>query len=154
MLIDICGYQVLIDDDDYPRIGSIDWHLLAGKGKIYFRKSKYLGNNKRNTILLHRVIANAPAGKEVDHINGDTLDNRKCNLRICSRVQNSRNRKPGPNKTGYKGVFYREDRKKFTAQIRVNYKMYFLGYFDTPEEAYQAYCEASKKYHGDFGRIA
>jgi hypothetical protein len=154
MILNIKGYNVIIDDKDYEEVAKIDWHILSGKGKVYFRKSKYLGKNKRKTILLHRYIIKAPVDMEVDHINSDTLDNRKSNLRICKRSENAMNRKPNKSKTGYKGVHFRKDRGKYTAQIRKNYKIYFLGYFNTPEEAYKAYCEASKKYHGEYGRIA
>jgi hypothetical protein len=153
MIINIAGYDVLIDDEDFEKVTSIDWHLLSGRGKVYFRKSKYLGQNKRKTILLHRFITNAPADKQIDHVNGNTLDNRKSNLRLCTVAENTRNCKK-KKKTGYKGVFFRKDRGKFTAQIRENYHIHFLGYFNAPEEAYEAYCEASKKYHKEFGRIA
>jgi hypothetical protein len=153
VIIKIGQYEVLIDDEDFERVEIINWQPHSRNGKIYFRKSKYLGEGKRITIMLHRLIANAPKGKEVDHISGDTLDNRRSNLRVCTHAENTKNRKGNVgNVTKYKGVHFRKDRKKWTAQIRVNYKIHFLGYFDTPEEAHAAYCEASKKYHGQFGR--
>jgi len=154
MVIKIGGYEVLIDDEDYEKVKAIDWYTLAWKGKVYFRIQKYAGNYKRKTTFLHRVIINAPSGMEVDHINGNTLDNRKANLRVCKHSENTKNRKLNRNKTGYKGVCFRKDRRKYTARIRKDGKLYFLGYFSTPEEAYAAYCEASKKYHGEFGRIS
>jgi hypothetical protein len=91
----------------------------------------------------------------IDHINGNTLDNRKANLRICTRAENNCNIKRRKNNTsGYKGVSFDKRKKKWSAYISKNYKHYFLGYFVTPEEAYIAYCKASKKYHGEYGRIA
>ena len=153
MILDIQGHSVLIDEEDYGRIENINWRILNNKGKLYVKKGSRKGRVYKD-IFLHRVIMNAPKGTMVDHINGNTLDNRKSNLRFCTIAENSRNRKRNQSKTGYKGIHYRKDRKKYTAQIRVNYKRHFLGYFDTAEEAYAAYCAASKKYHGEFGRIA
>ena len=90
----------------------------------------------------------------VDHINGDTLDNRKCNLRICTQADNIKNRKKDiDNSSGYKGVNWSKSNKKYLARICVNKKIIYLGYHATAELAYSAYCEASKKYHGEYGRL-
>lgn len=155
MVINICGYDVLIDEEDYERVKAIDWHFKNQNGYIYFRK-RIWKNNKGVTVLLHRYIMGiSGAGQIVDHISRNTLDNRKCNLRICTRQENSRNCKNmNTNKSGYKGVGFKKDQNKWRARISFNNKSIHLGYFDTPEEAYEAYCKASKKYHGEFGRIA
>jgi hypothetical protein len=87
----------------------------------------------------------------VDHINGDTLDNRKLNLRNVTKIQNSYNRKLNSNSsTGFKGVYKRYNR--YTARISVNGIRKFLGDFDTPEQAYEAYKTASAFYHKDYAR--
>jgi hypothetical protein len=110
---------------------------------------------ERKTISLHRFIVNCPAGKCVDHINGNLLDNRRENLRICTQAENRYNsQKSKSNTSGYKGVSWSNSVKKWRSQIRRNKKNLHLGYYDTPEEAYATYCIASKKYHGEFGRIA
>jgi len=152
MIINIAGLDILIDDEDYDRIKKYRWYRLCGnKPPFYFcRNVRKSGNRK--IILLHKFIMDAQDNLEVDHKNSNTLDNRKSNLRICTHAENCRNRKGITNSTGYKGV----SRKgmKYRARITKNRETIFLGDFDTPEEAYKAYCKASKKYHGEFGRIA
>jgi len=155
MVINIAGYDVLIDDEDFEKAQYIKWHRINKNGSPYFSKSFRSKDNKYHSILLHRLIINAPHGKHVDHINGDTLDNRKSNLRICSRTDNNCNLKRRvDNTSGYKGVSFDKKKKKWAAYISKNKKRHFLGYFNTPKEAHKAYCKASKKYHGEFRRIA
>lgn len=162
MIIDICGFPVIIDEEDAKRVASKSWALdkyrYKTRGKAYFRCAYYkvINNKIYRSLWLHRVILDLPSwnGLVVDHINGNTLDNRKENLRICKQNGNSKNRAINKNNSsGYKGVSWYPLTKKWKARIGVNYKRIALGYFDTPEEAYKAYCEASKKYHGEFGRI-
>lgn len=89
--------------------------------------------------------------KQIDHINGNKDDNRISNLREATRTENNRNSvKPITNKTGYKGVCWVDRRGKYQAQIRDGGKSIFLGYFDCPEEAHSAYCDAAKKLHKEF----
>ncbi len=91
---------------------------------------------------------------EIDHINGNRLDNRFENLRECSRHQNLCNRgMQKNNKTGFKGVSYGKD-GGIRARIKVNRKEINLGVFATVEDASNAYIEANSKYHGEFGRVA
>jgi hypothetical protein len=93
-------------------------------------------------------------GIEVDHINGNTLDNRKSNLRLCSHKENGRNRKLNKNNTsGAKGVNWDKHALKWKCEIRINTKKLYLGLFAEIEQAKKAYAEASKKYHGEYGRI-
>ena len=153
MEIELCGYNVLIDDDDYVRVSAIKWYISSyhlKKNLVYFHKTI-----KQRTMSLHRYIAGLQYGNKntVDHINGNTLDNRRSNLRICNNKENVRKRKINKNNTtGHKGVTYHKHKRLFCARIRVDNKRIFLGYFSTPELAHKAYCEASKKYHGEFGR--
>lgn len=151
MEIKLCGYRVLIDNDDYQRVLSNKWYIsrIKENGDIYF--VAYI-NKKR--IKLHRYILNQMNNKiMVDHKNCNTLDNRKENLRCCSQNENQRNcRMHIDNKTGFKGVYYQKNAKKYHAQITVNSKTIYLGLFINPQDAHAAYCEASKKYHGEFGR--
>jgi hypothetical protein len=84
----------------------------------------------------------------IDHINGNPSDNRICNLRLVNQSQNMQNIKKFKNNTsGYKGVTWRKDTKKWTAQIWKNSKRYGLGCFDSAEDAYEAYCQAAKTMH-------
>ena len=102
---------------------------------------------KQGIIEMHRFIMNFPKGKYVDHINHNTLDNRKCNLRICNNADNIRNGKIRTNnKSGYNGICFDKSRNKWLAGIKVNYKRIFLGRYVNIEDAIKARKEAEKKY--------
>lgn len=106
---------------------------------------------------LHRQILGAKPGQEVDHINGDGLDNRRCNLRLCSRSQNRCNRKAfRNNSSGFKGVSPHRQigsgRIRWQARIQTDSKQIYLGLFDTPEEAARVYQIAALKYHVEFAK--
>lgn len=89
---------------------------------------------------------------QIDHINGIRTDNRFANLREATNAQNGANSSKRENTTSkYKGVDRRG--KRWRAQIRSGGKKYCLGMFDTPEEAYAAYCAAARKFHGEFARL-
>ena len=152
MTVCICGYSVLIDDNLLFLVEDYNWSINSNEerrdGRIYFKNQKH--------IFLHRLIMGCTVndGIVIDHINGNTLDCRKENLRKCSRAQNAHNCvKPKHNTSGYKGVSFYKNRNKWVAGIKVNNRRINLGYFITPEDAYKAYCDASEKYHGEFGRI-
>ena len=107
------------------------------------------------TEFLHRLIMRPPKNMQVDHKNKDKLDNRRCNLRICTVSENAMNRgKTKYNTTGFKGVRSdkRRKRKIYRAQITANKKRYNLGSFEKPEAAGAAYKKAAKIYHGEFAR--
>jgi hypothetical protein len=94
-------------------------------------------------------------GKSVDHINGNPLDNRRENLRICTQQENSWNqRKRRTNTCGFKGVYWDKGAKKYQAQICKDGKRKYLGLFDCPEKAHEAYCKAAQELHGEFSRVA
>ena len=106
---------------------------------------------KYKRTYLHRYITGATGGMQVDHINGDRLDNRSENLRVCLNEENSRNKGPNKkNKSGYKGVYFNKSTGKWIAQLTVNYKCRHLGTFETAEEAALAYNKAAKQFHGEF----
>jgi hypothetical protein len=94
---------------------------------------------------------NTPDGMFTDHINHDTLDNRRSNLRICTALQNQWNRKLSrTNTTGRVGIYWEEDRQKWRATITRNYKAYRLGRFDSMEEAAEAYDAKARELRGEF----
>jgi hypothetical protein len=150
--IRIKDYDVLVSECDFERVNQHNWYKNVIKGVPYFAYKTPKPEHKN--ILLHRFLVDCPTGKCVDHINGNTLDNRRENLRICTQAENRYNsRKSKSNTSGYKGVSYSNYAKKWRSQIKRNNKIIHLGYFETPEKAYEAYVAASKKYHGEFGRI-
>ena len=157
-------FDTLIDTEDLQILNDLDTPLHvtwdSHTNGYYARVTKYKGlidgKPKYISLLLHIEIMNPEHIKNIriDHISGNTLDNRKSNLRRCNRTENNRNRKISKvNTSGYKGVDFCKSNKKYQARIAVDNVRIHLGYFKTPEEAYAAYCEASNKHHGDFGRV-
>jgi len=128
----------LIDIDDIEKIRNIKWYTKRG----YVR-----GTYQSKKIFLHRFLLNVPDDKFVDHINGDPLDNRKVNLRICSHKENIRNMRKQDKKI--KGVFITPS-GKWAARICVDYKDVWLGSFDTREEAEKNRLDAELKYFKEF----
>src|ERR1700744_1157255 len=127
------GGVALIDDADYALVSKHTWKAI-GKTLKYARS----GN-----LSMHRVIMDAPADMVVDHINGRTLDNRRSNLRICTRVENMRNQRLAKNNTtGYKGVSLHKA-GRYRASICVNRNLMFLGTFACPIRAALAYDRAA-----------
>jgi hypothetical protein len=134
--------MTLIDIEDVPLISMYKWCYKEG----YVMTGHTRTNDRK---LLHRFIVNAPNDKVVDHINQDTLDNRKCNLRICTVAENNRN----SSKTI--GVYRRKDCKSdvWRAMIMVNRKPIKLGKFNSKEEALKVRQKAELKYFGEFAPI-
>lgn len=141
--------MALVDAEDFPLVSKYKW-CVGGK-TVKGREWGYAyasAKNSRKSLLMHRLIMNPQDGICVDHINGNRLDNRKANLRLCNRSENMRNR--GPNRgRKYKGV-YRASKNRFRALICVNHKLMHVGTFSSEEEAAKAYDEAAIKLHGEF----
>jgi hypothetical protein len=99
------------------------------------------------------VTGEDPGEYHVDHINSNTSDNSFANLRLATNSQNACNRgAPSNNTSGYKGVTWKKLKNRWSAQIMINSKKKNLGYFDTAEDAYAAYCKAADDFHGNFAR--
>lgn len=144
----------LVDEEDYPLVSQYKWWLSYPhiQGLFYARTVTYL-NGKRREIALHRLIMGFPEGKEIDHINGDGLDNRRSNLRICNRAENMHNsRKQKNNKSGYKGVILTRS-GNWRASIGVNGKCISLGTFYSAIDAAKRYDEEAKKLYGEFAAL-
>jgi len=144
------GKVTLVDDEDFEYLNQWRWHVSNDN---YARRTIY--NDKLfKALFMHREIMKVSKGLLVDHINGNSLDNRKLNLRICTNSQNLRNRLKNINNTsGYKGVRLINSTKKWRAQIWLNSKYYHLGLFNNIKDAARAYNEAAVKYHGEFANL-
>jgi hypothetical protein len=149
------GQSAIVDDEDYDKLSKYKWYAHRRNSNTSYYASRVEYSNGRYTnIIMHRVITNAKSNMVVDHINGNGLDNRHENLRVCTRSENSRNcKKHCDNKSGYKGVHLRKDTKKWSAQIKIDSKVINLGKFDDAISAAKAYDEAAKKYHGNFASL-
>ena len=153
------GYFTKVDDDDYKKYAIYRWCVSIsysrGTKSIRAIRKEYSNKYKKGkTRHLSRVILNALKGKNVDHINGDTLDNRKSNLRLCTSGENIRNQvKRCDNTSGYKGVSWSSEREKWEAKIQLNNKTIHLGRYKNKKEAAQAYNNAAIKYHKNFARL-
>lgn len=135
----------LVDDEDYEYLSQWKWYASKQRNTWYAKRK-----DGTKSIFMHRLIMGTPNNKLTDHINKDGLDNRKENLRICTNSDNQHNipTHRNNNKTGYKGVS--SYRGKYQAQIKYKNKTYWLGMFDTPEDAHTAYVNKAKELHGDF----
>ena len=147
------GKVALIDDVDYEFLNQWKWHY----SQRYAARSQRIKNIK-HLILMHREIAKRMGvgikGRNIDHIDMNSVNNCQSNLRIATKSQNAANRnKPRNNKSGYKGVFWRPDKNKWRADIRINYHRIFLGYFNNKIDAAKAYNKAAIKYFGPFARV-
>lgn len=143
----------LVDDEDAPAISAMRWHL----NRRYAASSPYDPTTKKGrTTYMHRLIMDAPPGMDVDHINGDCLDNRRANLRLCTRSENCRNQAGHvhTSKTSrYKGVCWHKGAQRWQATIGIHRRMSWLGAFDTEVEAALAYDAAARELHGEFARL-
>ena len=150
-------HTVLYDEVDAHKIEPYKWHITKGHGTFYAKRGLPRIEGKRpSPVLMHRVIMDTPKGMLTDHINGNGLDNRRGNLRICSMSENMANRsKTVQNSTGYKGVYNTGDSQlnPYSAKIEKNKKVYCLGHYATPEDAARAYDAKAKELHGEFAYL-
>lgn len=143
------GRIVTIDAADALLVAPHHWYVTSGKG----RPDYVVASLKGRAFYLHRFLMEAGPGMIVDHINGDTFDNRRANLRFVTHQQNMANSKRRRHNTMYKGVQIRCDGKKWVARIQVDRKMIHLGSFLTPEDAARAYDKAAILHFGEYARL-
>jgi hypothetical protein len=142
-------HVIFFDEIDYDIIKNYNWHLRKNGSTFYA-----MTNISGSSVQMHRIITNPNTGMIIDHINHNGLDNRRCNLRICTILENNRNtviRKD--NKSGYKGVYWSKQHKMWRAYIRIDTKPRHIGLFRDSIIAAKAYNDAAIKYFGEFARV-
>lgn len=140
------GRVTLVDDIDFDRFASHKWHY-GSRGYAVRRVTR---DGKPGFIYLHREIAGDTLGMFVDHANGDPLDNRRENLRLCTNSQNQQNRRAVQGVSKYKGVTWHKSAGKWQAQIKVDGRNVYLGLFGSEADAAQAYADAAHQHFGEF----
>jgi hypothetical protein len=147
-------YEAVIDAADLPLVDCLNWSADVDRSVVYAKRTDCSGPRRR-TVMMHRVLMGDPSGVEIDHVDGDGLNNRRSNLRWATDQQNAHNRRISSlNTSGFKGVYWDKARGAWRATITLNCVRRHLGYFDTPEAAHAAYVKASASLHGEFGRAA
>ena len=148
------GRVALVDNADYEWLSQYKWTWVDADSRKGYATHYYRTGKRVSAISMHRLIMEPPDGLQVDHINGDGLDNRRENLRLCTQGQNLRNQVGRQNRVSeWKGVVLHKPSGKWMAQIGIDRRKIYLGYYETPELAALAYNEAALKYHGDFARL-
>lgn len=147
------GIVVLVDLADEPLVYSHKWRAVSDSGHLYARAVAVI-DGERKSVQLHRLIVGASRGQIVDHINGNGLDNRRANLRICSNRQNCRNSAvhKGKKTSRYKGVSLIRESGKFRASIMCSGVKINLGNYAVEEDAACAYDTAARKLFGAYAR--
>lgn len=142
----------LVDEEDYWNVCDVTWTAKFYARTIYATSTTLRAGR---AVYLHRLIMNAPVGKEVDHINGDGLDCRRSNMRLCTPRQNRQNmRKTNMPKTStFMGVSWDKSRSKWRAVIKDKRKYIYIGRYDDEMEAAQSYDAAALSLFGEFARV-
>jgi len=153
------GKVAIVDDGKYESINSHKWHTIGNRKRktpnIYAGRTEVINGNLV-TILMHNEIFGLEYGddRKVDHVNRNGLDNLLANLRLADCSQNAWNQgRNSINTSGFKGVSWDKKEHKWKARIAARGRRYFLGYFDSKEAAYAAYCEKAKELHGEFANL-
>lgn len=138
------GLFATIDPDDFPLVSNYVWHAQPSTNGSYYAVTR---------VPMHRMIMNAPLGVYVDHIDGEGLNNTRDNLRFCNNSQNQHNTASRGGSSRFKGVGWVKARQCWEAKFTLNRKYYFVGYFDSEEEAANAYNVAIAAIVGPFARL-
>lgn len=148
------GIGVLVDAEDVERLGAMRWSPIKFGGAYYAVTRKGTSPGGLVSTFMHRLIMDAQPDELIDHANGDGLDNRKANLRRCTRSQNAANALSHRNSSSrFKGVSWAKSKKRWQATITVDYRSIFLGRYVIEEDAARAYDDAAVRYFGEFARL-
>jgi hypothetical protein len=151
------GKVAIIDNGDLPLVSQYKWHAQKSRdGRVYAKTTLPRAHREERAkrLSMHRLIMGAPEGVLVDHRNGDTLDNRRSNLRLATNKQNNRNIRPhSDSDSPYKGVTYVKRSACWISKIGDGGKIYHLGYYDDPIEAARAYDQKARELFGEFANL-
>lgn len=143
----------IIDLADVHLVEHLSWHAIPGRVSHYASASIPASMGGKRNVLLHRFLLSAPAGMEVDHLDGDGLNCRRGNLRVATTAQNQQNRRiSADNTSGLKGASFDRTKKQWQAQIRINGRQTKIGHFNSAEEAHEAYVQTALRHFGEFAR--
>ena len=144
------GRYTVVDAADYPQLIQVRWHVIRCTPNNWYAARSINGH----PIYMHRVILNAPDNIQVDHVSGDGLDNRRANLRLATAMQNHGNmRRNRMNTSGYIGVSWNTEERKWYASIYDGPRRIHLGRFRTAEDAARARDIAAHARYGSFARL-
>jgi hypothetical protein len=146
------GMVALVDDADYEALSHWSWSIHDNGRQMYAkRRSNVAGHD--NVVKMHRQLMLPDPGQVVDHINGNGLDNRKANLRIASKSNNGANRsKTIVNTSGYKGVFWHAQTRKWLVKVKRGGRQHYVGIFSDPIDAALAYDARAIELFGEYAR--
>jgi hypothetical protein len=145
------GKYAIVDDEDYDRVMKYKWYAQRRHAGKFCATGRIPGRSSR--MLLHRFLLLPPPGMQVDHIDGNPLNNRRSNLRICTNAQNSMNSLKAKKKTStFKGVFWNRESRKWKSAISPNGRQIHLGFFSDPILAAKAYDKAARLYFSEFAK--
>lgn len=146
--------STVVDDEDFDELSKYKWYAIRN-GRTFYAGRKINTEKGRRILFMHNCILSTTKETTVDHVDCDGLNNQKSNLRLAVGGQNNMNRRtPRNNTSGFKGVSFRKDIKRWAARIRIEKVDLHLGFYDTPQEAHSAYQEAATQHHGSFARFS
>jgi hypothetical protein len=147
------GRLAIVDSEDAALVGQYIWSAVKRERGRFYAVTSCKNGGKFQRIYLHRLVLGGNP-EVVDHADGDGLNNRRSNLRATTQANNVKNiRRSSLNTSGYKGV-HRTKNGRWQAQIKAAGRSRYIGNFDTPEAAHDAYCKAAAELHGEFARTA
>ena len=144
------GKIAIVDDEDFELVSQYRWHAVKSRNTFYAATKCPLPTGPK----MHALLMGKQPGYQIDHIDGNGLNNQRHNLRFVTAAQNAANTNPyRTNTSGYKGVMWRKYLNKWEVRIKVNGKRISLGYYTDKEAAARAYDAAAKEHFGDFARV-
>lgn len=148
------GKYALVNVDGFELVKNFRWYLNK---EGYVMRSQHISGSgkkrKKKIVILARLLMDAPKNKVVDHINRDPLDNRKENLRICSRSQNEANSPSRGGTSQFKGVHWDKKTERWISGIKLKYKKFILGSFESEIEAAKVYDKKAREFFGEFAYL-